>query len=128
MICSRVAASVLVTMATFFARLPEGVPNLDLIAYGWPEPDILSMITDTGMGIGNYHDEEFRTLVAEARTTSDLGERSRLYFEAMKKMLADAAMIPLWTGLGVVAVRSEVKNFKLGPQGIFVYEDAYVES
>ena len=114
-------------VATLLARLKENVSDIDLMGWGWPEPDILSMMTETESGIGLYRDPQYRDTVLQARRTADLGERSRLYFEAMKKMLADAAMIPLWTNLEIFAVRSEVKNFKLGPQALRVYEDAYVE-
>lgn len=114
-------------VATLLARLKENVSDLDLMGWGWPEPDILSMMTDTEGGIGLYHDEEYQKLVVQARTTSDLAERTALYFDAAKKMLADAAMVPLWTYLEATAIRSSVKNFKLGPQALRVYEDAYVE-
>lgn len=116
-------------VATLLGRLgtDDDPSHLDLMGWSWSEPDILFMMTDTTSGIGYYRQEAYRTLVNQARVASDLEERARLYFEAMKVMLTDAAMVPLWTEQEVVGVRSEVKDFKLGPLGSYVYHDAYVE-
>lgn len=116
-------------VATLLGRLgtDDDPSHLDLMGWGWSEPDILFMMTDTTSGIGYYRQEAYRSLVTQARVATALDERARLYFDAMKTMLADAAMVPLWTEQAVVGVRSEVKNFKLGPVGTFVYHDAYVE-
>jgi len=105
----------------------DDTSHLTLMGWGWTEPHILSMMTETNAGIGLYRPEEFRKLVAEAARVVDHGERCRLYFEAMKVMLRDVAMVPLWSPVSVVAARKEVKGFKVGPQGIYVYEDAVID-
>jgi ABC-type transport system substrate-binding protein len=84
-------------------------------------------MTDSNWGVGYYRDPEYRELVSQARRVNDLDERSAIYFEASKKMLADAAMVPLWTGIGVTALLPEVKDFKVGPAGLHVFTDAYIE-
>jgi ABC-type transport system substrate-binding protein len=115
-------------VATLLNRLGEedDTSNIDLMGWGWGESDLLYMMTDGGSGIGRYQPEAYRTLVSQARRVTDLEERAGLYFEAMKVMLADAAMVPLWTTLGVTGVRAEIEGFKLGPQGSYVYADAHV--
>lgn len=116
-------------VATLLGRLgtDDDPSHLDLMGWSWGEPDILFMMADTTSGIGYYRQPAYRDLVAQARVASALDERARLYFDAMKVMLADAAMVPLWTDAEVVGVRSEVKGFKLGPLGSYVYQDAHVE-
>ena len=114
-------------VATLLAKLKEGTPNLDLMGWGWSEPDIMYMMTNTESGIGYYRPERYRKLVDEARRVSDLDRRGKIYQDAMKVMLEDAAMVPLWSPVTVVGVRAEVKDFKLGPQGLYVYQDAYVQ-
>lgn len=94
----------------------------------WTEPHMLLMMTETAAGIGLYRPEEYRNLVVQASRVVDHEERCRLYVEAMKIMLRDAAMVPLWSPVSVVGARKEVKGFKIGPQGIYVYEDATIES
>ena len=113
--------------ATFLAQLTEATQDLNLLQFSWPEPDILYLMTDTDFPIGRYRDETFRGLVTEARRVSDLDERSRLYFEASQKLLADAAMVPLWSPQTVVALRSEVGGVTLNPYGAVVPSDLTIE-
>ena len=117
----------LMEVATLLARLVENVSDFDLMGWGWPEPHIMKMMVESESGVGRYKDETYHGLVDAATKTSDLAERTDLYFQASQKMLADAAMIPLWTVLEVVGVRSEVKDYKPGPQGYKAYEDIYFE-
>jgi peptide/nickel transport system substrate-binding protein len=116
-------------VATLLARLPDNEPQMDLMGWGWPESDILYMMTDTESGIGRYTEvrPEYREIVADARRATELDERGELYFEAMQMMLEDAAMIPLWTNQTVVGHRAELQGFKLGPQDFWAFLDAYVE-
>jgi len=113
-------------VTTLFDRqgTEDDTSNLVLTEWGWGEPDVLYMMTDTSSGIGLYRPKPYRDLVSQARVVSDLDERAAIYFEAMKVMLADAAMVPLWTSLDVTGVRSEVKGFKLGALGTYLYQDA----
>lgn len=119
----------LIESATFLAQLSENVSNLNLLGWGQPEPDMLRGMTNGTWGVGRYRDEQYQTLVSDALKTTDPAERTEIYFEAAKKMLADAAMVPLWTQLTVMAVRSEVKDFAQGPfyPSSGVWEDVYVE-
>ena len=115
-------------VATLLNRLgePDDTSNMDLMGWGWGESDLLYMMTDSGSGVGRYQPESYRRLVTQARQVTDLQERANLYFEAMKVMLADAAMVPLWTTQLVTGVRTDLQDFKLGPQGTYVYVDAHV--
>ncbi len=115
---------------SLLARLgtADDTSHFDLMSWGWTEPHMLLMMTQTTAGIGLYRPEEYQTLVVEASRVVDHEERCRLYLEAMKIMLRDAAMVPLWSPVSVVGARKEVKGFKIGPQGIYVYEDATIES
>jgi len=114
-------------VGTFLARRREGVSNLDYITWSWPEADILYRITTVEGSIGYYRPESYRKIVEEARRVVDPDQRAKLYFEAMKVLLADAAMVPLWSPFTVYATRAEVQGFKLGPQGALVFQDAWVK-
>lgn len=115
---------------SLLARLgtADDTSHFDLMSWGWTEPHMLLMMTQTTAGIGLYRPEEYQKLVVEASRVVHHEERCRLYFEAMKIMLRDAAMVPLWSPVSVVGARKEVKGFKIGPQGIYVYEDATIAS
>ena len=60
--------------------------------------------------------------------TRTQAERKELYFEAQKLFIEDLPWVPLWSPVGVTAIRAELKNFKLGADGTFIWEDAFVES
>ena len=60
----------------------------------------------------------------EAARVTDQESRSALYFQAAQKMLADVAMVPLWSTLTGTGVRAELKDYKQGPTGTAIYEDA----
>src|SRR5262249_20919372 len=72
---------------TFLAKLGQGVSDFDLAGFSWPEPHILKLMTETDFGIGYYKDPDYQNLVAQAAVTTDPAERTRLYFDASKKML-----------------------------------------
>lgn len=115
-------------IGTLIARLPENAHNLDLIGVGWPEADILYIMADFGWGLGNYNPTDYMELISEARKTSDLDERKRLYFDAQKLALEDVMGVPIWTDLAVIMTSNTVKGFKLGPDAdTMVWVDCWVE-
>ncbi len=100
----------------------------NISGYGVEEPDMLRQMTHTNWGIGRYHDEQYQTLVSNALETSDPAKRTEFYFEAAKKMLADAAMVPMYSSLAVAALRSRVKNYRMGHTHSWgIYEDVSIE-
>lgn len=119
----------LIEPGTYLARLSENISNFNITGWGQPEPDMLRGMTNGTWGLGRYRDEVYQRLVSDALKTTDPAERTEIYFEAAKKMLADAAMVPLWTGLTVMAVHSDIKDFAQGPfyPSSGVWEDVYIE-
>jgi peptide/nickel transport system substrate-binding protein len=114
--------------ATFIDGLKSGPANLWITGWNWPEPNILKLMTETAYGLGNYRDQQYLSLLDQASRESDFDKRSALYFEASKKLLADAAVIPLWTDWGATAVHANVKGYVLSPpRGVAAYEDIYIE-
>jgi peptide/nickel transport system substrate-binding protein len=104
--------------------------NLLLGRDGWPEPDALHFLSHLPdrVGFGRYseYNAEFEEVLTEARTVSDLDQRRALYEQLAQIILDDAALIPLWSDVNVVGVRSEVQGFQVGPQGRWVFQDAQV--
>jgi peptide/nickel transport system substrate-binding protein len=115
-------------VGTMLAQLPQNQQDSNIMGYGWPEPDILKVIAEGTWGFSFYHKKEYIDLINQARTITDHEQRKQLYFEAQKLVLADAAVVPLWTDpANLVGIRDQVKGYKLGPQGIDVWTDAWVE-
>jgi peptide/nickel transport system substrate-binding protein len=117
----------LVESGTYLGSLPENKQDFNLTGWGQPEPDMLRGMTNGTWGVGRYRDETYQNLMTQTLQTTDRAERTELYFEAAKKMLADAAIVPLWSPRAVFAVRSNVKGVKLGTQNTVIYEDITIE-
>lgn len=114
-------------IATLFARQAENVCDFVLMSWGWPEPHLMKMMVDAEAGLGLYRDADYLALVDEAARTTGQDERSALYFQANQQALADVAAIPLWTQLTATGVRGELTDFRMGPTGTAIFEDAYFE-
>jgi peptide/nickel transport system substrate-binding protein len=115
-------------VGTMLAQLPQNQQDANIMGYGWPEPDILKVIAEGTWGFSFYHKKEYIDLINQARTVTDHAQRTQMYFEAQKIALADAVVVPLWTDpAAIIGIRDQVKGYKLGPQGVDVWTDAWVE-
>jgi peptide/nickel transport system substrate-binding protein len=113
-------------VGTFLSTLVGGPENFDMSAWGAYDPSMLKEWLSANQPISSYRDQSFVELVDKASQVSDLTERTNLYFEAQKKLLSDAAMIPLFSSVSATGVRS-AKGFKIAPTAGGVYEDVYLE-
>ena len=115
-------------VGTMIAQLPQNQQDANYMGYGWPEPDILKVIASGSWGFSFFRKKEYIDLINQARTITDQAQRKQLYFNAQKIILADAAVVPLWTEpAAIIGIRQQLKGYKLGPQGIDVWVDAWVE-
>lgn len=115
-------------IATLLARQKENISDFDVMSWGWPEPHLMKMMIEGDAALGLYRNPEYLALVDEASRVTDQAARTELYFKASQIMLADAALVPLWTTMGATGIRAELKDFKLGPTGTAIFEDASFES
>jgi oligopeptide transport system substrate-binding protein len=106
--------------ASFFDDLDRG--RLQMFAIGWimdyPDPeDIIDLLFYSTSRQNNtyYSNEEFDSLVEEARTETDVTRRLQLYQEAEAILLEDMPWIPLYFGQDHFVVKPHVKNFDPGP-------------
>jgi peptide/nickel transport system substrate-binding protein len=117
--------------ATLLAVTPKGEHDSILISYGWSDPDILyyffhSSRLDRTNRV-HYVNPAMDRMLDEARTIVDAQERLNAYRKIQETLLKDAPWIPLYTPIQVTAVRTELKEFKLGPRGAYWLHDAYKE-
>src|SRR5262249_22984188 len=92
---------------TMLAGLSKNTSDLNLMGWGQTEPDMLRGMTNGTWGLGRYRDQQTQTLLTQALETTDRAKRTDLYFQAAQKMLADAAIVPLWSPLFALAARSQ---------------------
>lgn len=74
-----------------------------------------------------WKNREFSDLVAKAKTTTDIAERTRLYEEAQVIFADQAPWVTIANSIVVEAVRSNVMNFKLSPMGKRVFEKVWFD-
>jgi peptide/nickel transport system substrate-binding protein len=113
-------------VAVFLATLKDGPQNFDVSAWGGYDPVMLQNWVGSDQPISGYRPKEYTDLLDQANRTIDSQERIDLFFEAQKMLLADAMMIPLFSGLQPTGVRTDVKNVKFTPRGAVSFEDAYL--
>jgi peptide/nickel transport system substrate-binding protein len=114
-------------VGTFVSTLVSGPSNLDFAATGDNDPNILKTLVNIAIyPIGFYKNEQYLKLVDQAGKSTDRGERTSLYFEAQKILLADAAIIPLYSSVSAVGVHG-VKGVKIATDYTKTYMDAYIE-
>ncbi len=90
---------------------------------GWeadyPDPqDFLDILfhTESSLNHGAYSNAELDAVLEEARTEPDLERRVNLYHEAEKKIVDDAAWLPLWyAGERYVLIKPHIENYRVTP-------------
>lgn len=96
----------------------------EMFVMGWiadyPHPqDFLDVLFHSGVqyNYGGYSNPVVDALLEKARAQPDVNLSLALYQQAEKKLVEDAAMIPLWFGKNYILVKPYVKGYKLNPLG-----------
>jgi peptide/nickel transport system substrate-binding protein len=74
-----------------------------------------------------YKNDTFDELLRTARTTSDQAERTKLYQEAQKIMMADSPHVVVDHESQIVAMKSNLEGFILHPTGVFRFRNITVK-
>ena len=79
--------------------------------YGWPDPDILSLVLGADFwNHARYDDPEVLDALVAARYIMDPMERTAAYAAIQQQLLDDVVEIPLWQMTSYVAVRTNVQG------------------
>ena len=73
-----------------------------------------------------YKNEAVDKLLRKARTTSDVGQRTALYQQAQKMIMADSPIVVVDHESQIVAMKKNIDNFILHPTGIFRFRNVTV--
>lgn len=116
-------------VGTFLADLAAGTSpaNFDMTASRGFDPHMLDEIAVYNLPLSFYRDQQYVELLHQASQTTSQDERFTLYFEAQKKLIGDAAIIPLFCVLSASGVRG-AKGLKIAPTSLGAYEDMYIEA
>jgi len=80
--------------------------------YWWSDPDILYYVFHSVAGFP-WSDPEVDKMIDEARYVMDLDERTAKYAEIQRKVMEQVPGIPLFSEYQYLAVRNNVKGFKI---------------
>lgn len=80
-----------------------------------------------GYNEGFYKNDKFDELLRTARITSDQAERTRLYQEAQKIMMADSPHVVVDHESQIVAMKNNIEGFILHPTGVFRFHNVTVK-
>lgn len=109
----------------------SGLASRAFSAYGlywgadYPDPESLLWMlfgSDSPENYTGYRNDEFDTVLAEARIERDETRRSRLYEIAHRLLIEDAAVIPLYADIGYTAVRRGIDGVRLTAMGLLGLE------
>lgn len=104
--------------------------DLFLWRYGWNDADVLNIYLGSDrIGRTNrtfYSNPDVDALLNQALTELDADARARLYQDAVRLIMADAAWQPLYEPVDVIAVGPQVQDVVIGPMGRVFLNDARV--
>ncbi|HHW40280.1 MAG TPA: ABC transporter substrate-binding protein [Syntrophomonadaceae bacterium] len=74
-----------------------------------------------------YKNEQVDQILRKARTLTDRAERTRLYQQAQKLIMADSPVVVVDHETQIVVMKKNIKGFKLHPTGVFRFDKVTVE-
>jgi oligopeptide transport system substrate-binding protein len=102
----------------------------DMCWYGWgadyPDPDSF-LCGGLTMGMEMWQNERFNILIEKARRITDQKERMKLYKQADKILVEEAAVMPLNYGRWHIFVKPWVSKWTTSGINIYVWKDVIIE-
>lgn len=107
-----------------------GEYDLFLWRYGWNDADVLNIYLGSDR-IGNtnrtfYSNSDVDALLNQALTELDAAARAKVYQDAVRLIMADAAWQPLYEPVDVIVVGPQAQDVVIGPMGRVFLNDATV--
>jgi oligopeptide transport system substrate-binding protein len=112
----------------FFGRLRREPPSIFLLGWiaDYPDPDSFLRIS-TFLHWTRWQNETYDRLVEEARRIMDQGERMRLYGQAERILIEEAAILPLYYLRSHLLVKPWVKKYPTSAIKWWFWKDVIIE-
>jgi oligopeptide transport system substrate-binding protein len=112
----------------FFGRLRREPPSMFLLGWiaDYPDPDSFLRIS-TFLHWTRWKNETYDRLVEEARRIMDQGERMRLYGQADRILIEEAAILPLYYLRSHLLVKPWVKKYPTSAIKWWFWKDVIIE-
>jgi oligopeptide transport system substrate-binding protein len=117
-----------IDLSQYLDGLNEEDPDIFMIAWmgSFPDPDdFLSIALNKNLLM--WEDEELQKLVLQAKHTADDVQRIQLYQRADKKLINDAAIMPLSYGQHHLLLKPWVKKFPLSPLRLWFWKEVLLD-
>jgi ABC-type transport system substrate-binding protein len=113
---------------SFYDLMIEEAPHMWMVSwYGdYPDPDNILRVP-WWLSFGGWEDHTYTRLVEGARRVMDQAERMRMYQEADKILVEEAAHLPLWYGRFHMLVKPWVKKLFTSPLKWWSWKDIIIE-
>ncbi len=116
--------------AIYEERLEQEPPHMYWSVWlaDYPDPDnFLRVAVNDIQGHTGWRNETYDRLVEEARRVMDQGERMKLYRQADKILIEEAAVMPVLYGRANYMVKPWVKGYLLSPTDTPRWKDIVIE-
>lgn len=120
-------------LADYLAAAGKGHFDLNLLSWGWPDPDFLYQLFDSseetagGLNFTFTHDTAMDKMIARGRSTvSPLGA-AHIYAQLQRYMDSKVIIDPLLTDDQMYAVRSAIHGWHTNSAALPLYQDLYLE-
>ena len=84
-------------------------------------------VTESGQNNAGYSNEEYDSLIAQAKSEQDGEKRTELLRKAEDILMDDMAIIPIYYYTNIVCANDNVKGYVKSPLGSMLFRQAYVE-
>ena len=117
-----------VEVPMFLDRLEREPPHMSLLPWAadYPDPDNFLRVSPHRR-YTRWRNEAYEGLVEEARRVMDQGERMRLYGEADRLLIEDAAIMPCIYGRWTLLVKPWVRKYPLSGIRWCFWKDVIIE-
>ena len=98
--------------------------NFELLQLGWsgridPDANMTNFVgTGGSQNVAGYSNPQLDTLLTQARQSTDIEERKKLYGQAVKIMQQDDALIYLYRQRNLTAVSKKIQGLQVFPDGV----------
>ncbi len=105
----------------------------EICRHGWigdyndPMTFLDMWVTASGQNNAGYSNEEYDSLIAQAKSEQDGEKRTELLRKAEDILMDDMAIIPIYYYTNIVCANDNVKGYVKSPLGSMLFRQAYVE-
>lgn len=122
----------LLPLSQYIPAAAKGSFDLNLIGWGWPDPDFLYNLFDSSQGHGaglnwtNDNNPQLDSLLEKSRTTLNPKKAQAVWNQIQQLMISQSIIMPLAISKSPTAFNSRIQNIHLNKSGALAWADLWV--